>query len=141
MNVFEKKQATIKRLILVIFIQFLIVSYSYLKECVIFFLLNENIFFNMVIMLQKTLSEVERDLKNSEPASKTQMKGKRMVIQEVENSEDEDGKDSGRKHEDSSEDKSKTSFLFWLCKKLSFYMMSYLKFCICTEILSLSSFS
>lgn len=92
-------------------------------------------------MLQKTLSEVERDLKNSEPASKTQTKGKRMVIQEVENSEDEDGKDSGRKHEDSSEDKSKTSFLFWLCKKLSFYMMSYLKFCICTEILSLSSFS
>ncbi|XP_036088793.1 sperm-associated antigen 1 isoform X3 [Rousettus aegyptiacus] len=56
-------------------------------------------------LAKKTLSEVERDLKNSEPASKTQTKGKRMVIQEVENSEDEDGKDSGRKHEDSNEDK------------------------------------
>ncbi|XP_039709937.1 sperm-associated antigen 1 isoform X2 [Pteropus medius] len=52
-------------------------------------------------LAKKTLSEVERDLKNSEPASTTQTKGKRMVIQEVENSEDEDGKDSGRKHEDS----------------------------------------
>uniref|UniRef100_A0A4W2FLT1 Sperm-associated antigen 1 n=1 Tax=Bos indicus x Bos taurus TaxID=30522 RepID=A0A4W2FLT1_BOBOX len=51
-------------------------------------------------LAKKTLSEVERDLKNSEPASKTQTKGKRMVIQEVENSEDEDEKDSGIKHED-----------------------------------------
>lgn len=63
------------------------------------------------------MSEVERDLKNSEPASKTQTKGKRMVIQEVENSEDEDEKDSGIKHEDGSGDKSKTSFLFHLCKR------------------------
>ncbi|ELK08639.1 Sperm-associated antigen 1 [Pteropus alecto] len=71
-------------------------------------------------LAKKTLSEVERDLKNSEPASKTQTKGKRMVIQEVENSEDEDGKDSGRKHEDRSEDTSSAipnrthkTFMFW----------------------------
>ncbi|XP_026987310.1 sperm-associated antigen 1 isoform X3 [Sagmatias obliquidens] len=51
-------------------------------------------------LAKKTLLEVERDLKNSEPASETQTKGKRMVIQEVENSEDENEKDSGRKHED-----------------------------------------
>ncbi|XP_052507805.1 sperm-associated antigen 1 [Budorcas taxicolor] len=56
-------------------------------------------------LAKKTLSEVERDLKNSEPASKTQTKGKRMVIQEVENSEDEDEKDSGIKHEDGNGDK------------------------------------
>ena len=40
-----------------------------------------------------------------------------MVIQEVENSEDEDEKGSGIKHEDGNGDKSKTSFLFGLCKK------------------------
>nr|XP_001097243.3 sperm-associated antigen 1 isoform X1 [Macaca mulatta]XP_015001270.2 sperm-associated antigen 1 isoform X1 [Macaca mulatta]XP_015001271.2 sperm-associated antigen 1 isoform X1 [Macaca mulatta]XP_015001272.2 sperm-associated antigen 1 isoform X1 [Macaca mulatta] len=56
-------------------------------------------------LAKKTLSEVERDLKNSEAVSKTQTKGKRMVIQEIENSEDEEGKDSGRKHEDGSGDK------------------------------------
>ncbi|KAB0362451.1 hypothetical protein FD754_006607 [Muntiacus muntjak] len=56
-------------------------------------------------LAKKTLSEVERDLKNSEPASKTQTKGKRMVIQEVENSEDEDEKGSGIKHEDGNGDK------------------------------------
>lgn len=75
-------------------------------------------------MLQKTLSEVERELKNSATASKTHTKGKRMTIQEVENSEDEDGKDSKRKHEDGSRDKSKTFFLFCLCKILLFYSMS-----------------
>ncbi|KAM8786148.1 sperm-associated antigen 1 [Rhynchonycteris naso] len=51
---------------------------------------------------KNTLSEVERDLKNAAPASKTPTKGKRMVIQEVESSEDESGKDSERKHEDGS---------------------------------------
>ncbi|XP_011822126.1 PREDICTED: sperm-associated antigen 1 [Mandrillus leucophaeus] len=56
-------------------------------------------------LAKKTLSEVERDLKNSEAVSKTQTKGKRMVIQEIENSEDEEGKDSERKHEDGSGDK------------------------------------
>ncbi|XP_033058873.1 sperm-associated antigen 1 isoform X2 [Trachypithecus francoisi] len=56
-------------------------------------------------LAKKTLSEVERDLKNSEAVSKTQTKGKRMVIQEIENSEDEEGKDSGRKHEDGGGDK------------------------------------
>lgn len=86
-------------------------------------------------MLQKTLLEVERDLK-TDPASKTQTKGKRVVIQEVENSEDEDGKDRRRAQEDGSGDKSKTSFLFWLCKNLPFYMMSWLKFSVSTKILS-----
>ncbi|XP_004402430.1 PREDICTED: sperm-associated antigen 1 [Odobenus rosmarus divergens] len=56
-------------------------------------------------LAKKTLSEVERDLKNSEPASKTQTKGKRLVIQEVENSEDEGGKDSRRAREDGRGDK------------------------------------
>ncbi|XP_059021902.1 sperm-associated antigen 1 isoform X1 [Mustela lutreola] len=56
-------------------------------------------------LAKKTLSEVERDLKNSEPASRAQTKGKRMVIQEIENSEDECGKDSGRAQEDGSGDK------------------------------------
>uniref|UniRef100_A0A452UT44 Sperm-associated antigen 1 n=1 Tax=Ursus maritimus TaxID=29073 RepID=A0A452UT44_URSMA len=86
-------------------------------------------------LAKKTLLEVERDLK-TDPASKTQTKGKRMVIQEVENSEDEDGKDSRRAQEDGSGDKSKTSFLFWLCKNLPFYMMSWLKFSVSTKILS-----
>nr|XP_045373163.1 sperm-associated antigen 1 [Camelus bactrianus] len=92
-------------------------------------------------LAKKTLSEVERDLKNSEPASKTQVKGKRMVIQEVENSEDEGGKDHGRKHEDGSGDKSKTSFLFCLCKKpFSCYVMSWFKFSVCKKILCLPDF-
>ncbi|XP_045878163.1 sperm-associated antigen 1 isoform X2 [Meles meles] len=56
-------------------------------------------------LAKKTLSEVERDLKNSEPASRAQTKGKRMVIQEIENSEDECGKDSRRAQEDGSGDK------------------------------------
>ncbi|KAG3273826.1 sperm associated antigen 1 [Ictidomys tridecemlineatus] len=75
-------------------------------------------------LAKKTLSEVERDVKNSEPASKTQTKGKRMVIEEVENSEDEDEKGSGRKPEDGSGDKSKMSSLFWLCRKLPAYIMN-----------------
>lgn len=91
-------------------------------------------------LAKKTLSEVERDLKNSEPASRAQTKGKRMVIQEVENSEDEGGKDSGRAQEDSSGDKSKTSFLFRLCKNPPFYM-DWLKFSISTKILSPPNFS
>ena len=40
-------------------------------------------------MLQKTLSEVESELKKAEPASESQTKGKRMVIEEIENSGDE----------------------------------------------------
>ncbi|XP_026919932.1 sperm-associated antigen 1 isoform X5 [Acinonyx jubatus] len=56
-------------------------------------------------LAKKTLLEVERDLKNSKRAPKTETKGKRMIIQEVENSEDEGGKDSRRKHEDNSGDK------------------------------------
>ncbi|XP_036987024.2 sperm-associated antigen 1 [Artibeus jamaicensis] len=56
-------------------------------------------------LAKKALAEVERDLKNSGPASKTQTKGRRMVIQEVENSEHENGNDSERKHEDGSGDK------------------------------------
>ncbi|XP_062068866.1 sperm-associated antigen 1-like [Lepus europaeus] len=53
-------------------------------------------------LAKKTLSEVERDLKNSEPALKTQSKGKRMVIQEVETSEDEDREESARRRVDGS---------------------------------------
>ncbi|XP_052016675.1 sperm-associated antigen 1 isoform X2 [Apodemus sylvaticus] len=51
-------------------------------------------------LAKKTLSEVERDLKNSEPASELQTKGKRMVIEEVENSGDEGGKGGGDERED-----------------------------------------
>uniref|UniRef100_A0A2K6U5G0 Sperm associated antigen 1 n=1 Tax=Saimiri boliviensis boliviensis TaxID=39432 RepID=A0A2K6U5G0_SAIBB len=91
-------------------------------------------------LAKKILSEVERDLKNSEAASKTQTKGKRMVIQEIENSEDEEEKNSERKHEDGSGDKSKISFLFRLFKILPFYMMSWLNFSICTEIHNLPAF-
>ncbi|XP_033614836.1 sperm-associated antigen 1 [Fukomys damarensis] len=67
-------------------------------------------------LARKTLSEVERNLNNYEPVGKPQTKGKRMVIEEVENLEDENGKRSGTKHEDGSGDESKVSFLFWLCK-------------------------
>ncbi|CAK7289557.1 Sperm-associated antigen 1 [Vulpes lagopus] len=91
-------------------------------------------------LAKKTLLEVERDMKNSEPASKTQTKGTRMVIQEVENSEDEGGKDSGRTHKDGSGVKSKSSLLFWFFKNIPFYMMSWLKFSSTTRILSLSNF-
>ncbi|XP_031214725.1 sperm-associated antigen 1 [Mastomys coucha] len=55
-------------------------------------------------LAKKTLSEVERDLKNSEPASELQTKGKKMVIEEVENSGDEGGKGSGDEHEDGGSD-------------------------------------
>ncbi|KAM7316975.1 hypothetical protein ACRRTK_023277 [Alexandromys fortis] len=43
---------------------------------------------------KKTLSEVESELKKAEPASEPQTKGKRMVIEEIENSGDE-GEDGG----------------------------------------------
>uniref|UniRef100_G1SGC3 Sperm-associated antigen 1 n=1 Tax=Oryctolagus cuniculus TaxID=9986 RepID=G1SGC3_RABIT len=88
-------------------------------------------------MLQKTLSEVERDLKNSEPALKTQSKGKRMVIQEVETSEDEDREESARPRVDGSAAEGNTSFLFWFCRKLPVYHMSWLDCSVCSEILSL----
>ncbi|XP_034372690.1 sperm-associated antigen 1 isoform X1 [Arvicanthis niloticus] len=55
-------------------------------------------------LAKKTLSEVERDLKNSEPASELQTKGKRMAIEEIENSGDEGGKGSGDEREDGSTD-------------------------------------
>lgn len=70
-------------------------------------------------MLQKTLAEVERDLKNSEPASKTQTKARRMVIQEVENLEDEDGKDNWGK-EKGSGGKSKPTSLFLVKQNTTF---------------------
>jgi hypothetical protein len=69
-------------------------------------------------MLQKTLSEVERDLKNSEPVSELQTKGKRMVIEEVENSGDEGGKGSADEREDGGSDEGEASFSFWFCKRL-----------------------
>ncbi|XP_053415204.1 sperm-associated antigen 1 [Nycticebus coucang] len=70
-------------------------------------------------LAKKTLSEVERELKNSEPASKTQTKGKRLVIQEVENSEDEDTKDGGRKHEASSGEAAEPRAMGNIQKKLT----------------------
>uniref|UniRef100_A0A8C2VYX2 Sperm-associated antigen 1 n=1 Tax=Chinchilla lanigera TaxID=34839 RepID=A0A8C2VYX2_CHILA len=50
-------------------------------------------------LAKKILSEVERDLKNYAVTSKSQTQGGRMVIEEVENSEDENEKKSGTKHD------------------------------------------
>ncbi|XP_006900073.1 PREDICTED: sperm-associated antigen 1 [Elephantulus edwardii] len=55
-------------------------------------------------LAKKNLLEVEGELKNAKPTSKTQTKGKRMLIQEVENSDDEDRRDSGRKLEEGNGD-------------------------------------
>lgn len=55
-------------------------------------------------MLQKTLSEVESELKRAEPASEPQTRGKRMVIEEVE--------DSGDEGDDGSADTGEASFWF-----------------------------
>ncbi|XP_048214804.1 sperm-associated antigen 1 [Perognathus longimembris pacificus] len=70
-------------------------------------------------LAKKTLSEVEKELKNVEPASKIQTKGKRMVIEEVENSEDEDGKERGETHEDGSGDQTAPRAMGNIQKKLS----------------------
>ncbi|XP_042121470.1 sperm-associated antigen 1 isoform X2 [Peromyscus maniculatus bairdii] len=51
-------------------------------------------------LAKKTLSEVESDLKKPESASEPQTKGKKMVIEEVENSGDESEKGAGNKRED-----------------------------------------
>ncbi|XP_038601418.1 sperm-associated antigen 1 [Tachyglossus aculeatus] len=56
-------------------------------------------------MAKKILSEVEKELKNSEPASGTQNKGKRMVIQEVEDLDGETGRENGEEHENDRGDK------------------------------------
>ncbi|XP_043834595.1 sperm-associated antigen 1 [Dromiciops gliroides] len=56
------------------------------------------------VIAKKILSEVEKDLNKSQPESTPKTKGKRMVIQEVEDSEDEDGKRS-EEHENGSGDK------------------------------------
>nr|XP_044999326.1 sperm-associated antigen 1 [Jaculus jaculus] len=56
-------------------------------------------------LAKKTLSEVERDLQNPKPVAQTQTKGKRMTIEEVQGSEDEDEKESGNTHEDGNGDK------------------------------------
>ncbi|XP_054983325.1 sperm-associated antigen 1 [Sorex araneus] len=56
-------------------------------------------------LAKKILAEVERELKSSGPVSKTQTKGKRLAIQEVENSEDEDGKDRKKQEEGSGDQK------------------------------------
>nr|XP_012999209.1 sperm-associated antigen 1 [Cavia porcellus] len=74
-------------------------------------------------LAKKILSEVERNLKNDELTSKPQPKGKRMVIEEVENSEDAHEKKRGTAPEDGSGDNSKTPFLFWLCKNLVFFVL------------------
>ncbi|XP_042529108.1 sperm-associated antigen 1 [Dipodomys spectabilis] len=70
-------------------------------------------------LAKKTLSEVERDLKNSEPASKTQTKGRRMVIEEVENSEDDNGKERRVTQEDGSGDQTAPRAMGNIQKKLS----------------------
>lgn len=74
---------------------------------------NNDVFFieRKPIMLQKTLSEVESELKKAEPASEPQTKGKRMVIEEVENSGDEGEKGSGDKGEDGGPEAGEASFL------------------------------
>ncbi|XP_068937089.1 sperm-associated antigen 1 [Petaurus breviceps papuanus] len=56
------------------------------------------------VMAKKILSEVEKDMNKSQPESAPKTKGKKMVIQEIEDSEDEDGKRSGE-HENDSGDK------------------------------------
>ncbi|KAM4864990.1 sperm-associated antigen 1 isoform 1-T2 [Thomomys bottae] len=70
-------------------------------------------------LAKKTLSEVERELKNPEPAPKTRTKGKRMAIEEVENSEDEAGKERGETHEDGSGDQTAPRTMGNIQKKLS----------------------
>lgn len=94
-----------------------------------------------MIILQKTLSEVERDMKNSAPALKPQTKGKRMAIQEVENSDEEGGKDSAGSRVAGSAGESKTSSLSRLCRRLPMSRMSSPKGSICTEIVALEAFS
>ncbi|XP_072459496.1 sperm-associated antigen 1 [Notamacropus eugenii] len=56
------------------------------------------------VIAKKILSEVEKDLNKSQLESAPKTKGKRMVIKEIEDSEDEDGKRSGE-HENGSGDK------------------------------------
>uniref|UniRef100_A0A5F8G410 Sperm-associated antigen 1 n=1 Tax=Monodelphis domestica TaxID=13616 RepID=A0A5F8G410_MONDO len=56
------------------------------------------------VIAKKILSEVEKELNKPQPQSAPKTKGKRMAIQEVEDSEDEDGKRSGE-HENGSGDK------------------------------------
>ncbi|XP_038199460.1 sperm-associated antigen 1 isoform X1 [Arvicola amphibius] len=60
---------------------------------------------------KKTLAEVESELKKAEPASEPQTKGKRMVIEEVENSGDEGEKGSRDKGEEGGADTGEASFL------------------------------
>ncbi|XP_059108977.1 sperm-associated antigen 1 [Peromyscus eremicus] len=69
-------------------------------------------------LAQKTLSEVESDLKKPEPASEPQTKGKKMVIEEVENSEDESEKGTGNKCEDGGVDTAAASAMGNIQKKL-----------------------
>ncbi|KAK1331949.1 hypothetical protein QTO34_007626 [Cnephaeus nilssonii] len=64
--------------------------------------------------LQDAMEDLRQvlDVEPDNELAKTQTKGKRMVIQEVENSEDENGKDSERKHEDAVEIRVKHFFSF-----------------------------
>ncbi|XP_074056722.1 sperm-associated antigen 1 isoform X2 [Macrotis lagotis] len=57
------------------------------------------------VIAKKILSEVEKHLNTSQPESVPKIKGKRMIIQEVEDSEDEDGKRSGEQENDSEDKK------------------------------------
>ncbi|XP_051015432.1 sperm-associated antigen 1 [Acomys russatus] len=69
-------------------------------------------------LAKKTLSEVERELKNAEPASALQTKGKRMVIEDIENSGDEGEKGSGHKCDDGGASKAAASAMGNIQKKL-----------------------
>lgn len=69
-------------------------------------------------LAKKTLSEVESDLKKTESASEPQTKGKKMVIEEVENSGDESEKGTGNKREDGGVDTAAASAMGNIQKKL-----------------------
>ncbi|KAL6058123.1 hypothetical protein STEG23_038268 [Scotinomys teguina] len=69
-------------------------------------------------LAKKTLSEIESNLKKSEPASEPQTKGKKMVIEEVENSGDESEKGTGNEREDGGGDMAAASAMGNIQKKL-----------------------
>lgn len=59
------------------------------------------------LVLQKNLSDIEKTLEDLEPISQTQTKGKRILIQDIEESEGvEEQGENGVEHENGSGDKS-----------------------------------
>ncbi|XP_036064292.1 sperm-associated antigen 1 isoform X3 [Onychomys torridus] len=69
-------------------------------------------------LAKKTLSEIDSNLKKPEPASEPQTRGKKMVIEEVENSADESEKGIGNKREDGGVDPAAASAMGNIQKKL-----------------------